>query len=111
MLHDAGAVIAFSSDWPIVAVDPLLGIQAALTRRPYLQGQPDQRLPLMEVLKAFTRNGAYVGFMEDRTGILRKDMLADLVLLSGDIEMTPAEDIATLGIRMTICDGRITHEA
>lgn len=111
MLHDAGAVIAFSSDWPIVAVDPLLGIQAALTRRPYLEGQPDQRLPLMEVLKAFTRNGAYVGFMEDRTGLLRKDMLADLVLLSGDIEMTPAEDIATLGIRMTICDGRITHEA
>jgi predicted amidohydrolase YtcJ len=52
----------------------------------------------MEVLKAWTRNGAYVGFMEDRTGILRKGMLANLVLLSGDIETTPANEIASLGV-------------
>jgi predicted amidohydrolase YtcJ len=38
-------------------------------------------------------------------------MLADLVLLSGDIEATPTEEIAGLGIRMTVCNGRITHEA
>jgi predicted amidohydrolase YtcJ len=111
MLHDAGAVVAFSSDWPIVAVDPLLGIQTALMRRPYLQGQPDQRLPLMEVLKAFTRNGAYVGFMEDRTGVLRQNMLADLVLLSSDIETTSIEEIAALTIKMTICDGKVTYES
>ncbi len=110
MLHEAGAVVAFSSDWPIVAVDPLLGIQTALTRRPYLQGQPDQRLPLIEVLKAFTRNGAYVGFMEDQTGALRQGMLADLVLLSGDIETTPAEEISELGVKLTICDGKVTYE-
>lgn len=111
LLHEAGAKIAFSSDWPIVAIDPLLGIQTALTRQPHLPGLPDHRLPLEEVLKAFTCNGVYAGHMEDRTGCLRIGMLADLVLLSDDIEATPVEQIAKLGIRMTVCDGQITHEA
>ncbi|MCD2174835.1 amidohydrolase [Rhizobium sp. C4] len=111
MLHEAGAKIAFSSDWPIVAIDPLIGIQTALTREPHLPGLPDQRLPLHEVLAAFTCNGAYAGHMEEKTGTLRTGMLADLVLLSADIEATPVDQIAEIGIRMTVCDGRITHEA
>jgi predicted amidohydrolase YtcJ len=110
-LSEAGAKLAFSSDWPIVPVDPLLGIQTALTRQPHLAGLPDQRLPLIEVLRAFTCNGAYAGFAETRTGRLCPGMLADLVLLSGDIEVTPPDQIAALDVVMTICDGRITHEA
>ncbi len=111
MLADAGAIVAFSSDWPIVPIDPLLGIQTALTREPHLPGLPDQRLSLHEVLAAFTRNGAYVGHMEDKTGRLMPGLLADLVLLDGDIEATRPEAIADMGIKMTVCDGRITHEA
>lgn len=110
-LHQAGAMVAFSSDWPIVPVDPLLGIQTALTRQPHLPSLPDHRLPLMEVLKAFTCNGAYAGFMEGHTGKIRAGMLADLVLLDGDIEATPPDKIAEMGITLTLCDGRITHEA
>lgn len=110
-LHQAGALLAFSSDWPIVPVDPLLGIQTALTRQPHLPGLPDQRLGLLDVLKAFTCNGVYAGFMESQTGRLCPGMLADLVLLSGDIEATSPNQIADLSIALTICDGRITHEA
>ncbi|PKP75929.1 MAG: hydrolase [Alphaproteobacteria bacterium HGW-Alphaproteobacteria-6] len=109
-LHQAGAVVAFSSDWPIVPVDPLLGIQTALTRQPHLPGLRDQRLPLPLVLKAFTCNGAHAGFMEQHTGTIREGMLADLVLLGGDIEATPPDQIAALGVVLTVCDGRITHE-
>ena len=110
-LAEANATIAFSSDWPIVPVDPLLGIQTAMTRKPHLEGLPDQRLPLLQVLEAFTCNGAYAGHRENDTGMLKPGMLADLVMLSGDIEATAPEEIASLGITMTICDGRITHEA
>ncbi len=110
-LQEAGAKVAFSSDWPIVPIDPLLGIQTALTREPHLPGLPDQRLPFADVLKAFTSIGAYTGHMEDRTGTLRPGMLADLVMLTADIEATPVNEIAEIGIRMTVCDGRITHEA
>lgn len=111
VLHETGAVVAFSSDWPIVPVDPLLGIQTAMTRQPHLAGLPDHRLGLMDVLKAFTCNGAYAGFMEQHTGTIRPGMLADLVLLSADLEATAHDQIASLGIAMTICDGQITHEA
>jgi predicted amidohydrolase YtcJ len=110
-LQQAGALVAFSSDWPIVPVDPLLGIQTALLREPHLPGLPDQRLPLMDVLKAFTCNGAYAGFMEAQTGKIRAGMLADLVLLGGDIEATAPDQIADMGIALTLCDGRITHAA
>jgi predicted amidohydrolase YtcJ len=109
-LAESGAVVAFSSDWPIVPVDPLLGIQTALTRQPHLPGLPDQRLPLHQVLAAFTCNGAYAGFLEQDTGRLVPGMLADLVLLSGDIEATPVDDIAALAVCMAVCDGVITHE-
>lgn len=111
VLHETGAVVAFSSDWPIVPVDPLLGIQTAMTRQPHLAGLPDHRLGLMDVLKAFTCNGAYAGFMEQHTGTIGPGMLADLVLLSADLEATAHDQIASLGIAMTICDGQITHEA
>ena len=110
-LKEAGALVAFSSDWPVVPVDPLLGIQTALMREPHLPGLPDHRLPLMDVLKAFTCNGAYAGFMEAHTGRIAPGLLADLVLLSGDIENTPPDQIAGLGIELTICDGRVTHAA
>jgi predicted amidohydrolase YtcJ len=43
--------------------------------------------------------------------MLKPGMLADLVMLSGDIEATAPEEIASLGVTITICDGRITHEA
>ena len=80
-------------------------------REPHLPGLPDHRLPLMDVLKAFTCNGAYAGFMEAHTGRIAPGLLADLVLLSGDIENTPPDQIAGLGIELTICDGRVTHAA
>ncbi|SMC80117.1 amidohydrolase [Rhizobium sp. RU36D] len=110
-LAESGAVVAFSSDWPIVPIDPLLGIQTALTRKPHLPGLPDQRLPLHLVLEAFTCNGAFAGHMEEKTGRLAAGMLADIVVLAGDIEATPVQEIGSLGIVMTVCNGRITHEA
>lgn len=108
---DAGAEFAFSSDWPIVPVSPLLGIQAAMTRQPWAEGLPDQRLSLHQVLEAFTWRSARAGFMDHYTGRLRAGMRADLVLLSGDIEQTPAAQIGAMHAALTVCDGAITHEA
>ncbi|OCC06173.1 hydrolase [Labrys sp. WJW] len=109
-LKDAGARIVFATDWPVSPLSPLSCIQDAMTRQPWKEGMPDQRLSLMETLAAYTSEGAFVEFMEDRKGRLKPGYLADIVVLSGDIEATPATELAALRPLVTICDGRITHQ-
>ena len=110
-LVDAGARIVFATDWPVSPLPPLSCIHDAMTRKPWRDDMPDHRLTLDETLKAYTRTSAWVEFMEDRKGILKPGYLADVVVLSGDIEACAAEEIAALAPKFTICDGRITYEA
>jgi len=109
-LVDAGARIVFATDWPVSPLPPLSCIHDAMTRKPWRDDMPDHRLTLDETLMAYTRTSAWVEFMEDRKGILKPGYLADVVVLSGDIEACAAEDIAALAPKLTICDGRITYE-
>ncbi len=66
----------------------------------------------MESLEAYTAIGAWVEFMEDRKGKLKPGFLADIVILSHDIErVAPDQIMDTVRPAVTICDGRITHKA
>jgi predicted amidohydrolase YtcJ len=94
----------------VADVNPLRSIQAAVTRQPY-EGAQDERVTLREALAAYTIGGAYAEHTEDRKGMLRPGYLADLVILSGDIEAVPADQIAGLHVEKTICGGRIVWDA
>lgn len=109
-LAEAGARIAFATDWPVADVNPLRCIQAALTRAPY-DGARDECLSLHEVLAAYTIGGAYAEHTEDRKGMLRPGYLADLVILSGDIEATPLTEIGAMSVRHTVVDGQVVWDA
>jgi predicted amidohydrolase YtcJ len=109
-LADHGAPLAFASDWPVTDVSVMRGMQAALTRQPY-DGGADERLSLMDTLHAYTAGGAWAAHMEGLTGRIAPGMAADLVLIDGDIESTPPSDLGHTGIALTICGGRITHDA
>ncbi|WP_342641127.1 amidohydrolase [Rhodoligotrophos ferricapiens] len=109
-LRNAGARMIFSSDWPVSPVDPMKSIKAALTRELLDPAYPDQRQTLMDTLASYTREGAYAEFMDDRKGQLKPGMLADMVVLTADIETTPPEEIDRIEVATTICDGRITFE-
>ena len=109
-LAAAGAPLAFASDWPVTDISVLRGIQAALTRPTY-EGAADQRVPLMEILRAYTAGGAWAAHMDHVTGTLRPGMAADIVVLSGDIEAAPAKDVAGMGVALTIAGGQVTHRA
>ena len=109
-LKDAGARIVFASDWPVADVNPLRSIQAAVTRQAY-EGAQDETVSLHDALAAYTIGGAYAEHSEDRKGMLRPGYLADLVILSGDIEAVPLNQIATLSVAKTICGGRIVWDA
>ncbi|WP_172327458.1 amidohydrolase [Mangrovicoccus sp. HB161399] len=109
-LAEHGAAVAFSSDWPVSDVSVLRGIAAALTRAPY-PGARDERLGLMETLRAYTAGGAWAAHREHVTGTIRPGLAADLAVLGGDIEATEPAGIPALGIDLTICGGRIIHDS
>lgn len=109
-LVDAGAALAYASDWPVTDVSVMRGIQAALTRVPF-EGAADERLGLMETFRAYTAGGAWAAHLEGLTGTLRKGLAADLVLIDGDIEAIPVGQIGGTGIALTVAGGRVTYAA
>jgi len=110
MIREAGAVVAFSSDWPIAPVDPFLGMQAAMTARPLRRDCTPQAQSLMDTLHSFTAAGAYMEFRDDRKGLLKEGYLADVIVLDSDIERTPPHAVAAIKPLVTICDGRVVFE-
>jgi predicted amidohydrolase YtcJ len=110
-LIDAGAKIVFATDWPVSPLDPMSCIHDAMTRKVWKDGMEDQRLSLAETLAAYTKTSAWVEFMEDRKGVLKAGYLADIVVLSDNVEATAHEDLAKVRPVTTMCDGRITYQA
>ncbi|WP_455273925.1 amidohydrolase [Rhizobium herbae] len=110
-LKDARAHICFASDWPVSPIDPIIGIEAAVTRRRWAESDPDQSFTLMEALSAYCVEGAYAEFKEDRKGSIREGYLADMVVLNADIEAAAADGLLTIRPVTTICGGRISFRA
>ena len=109
-LRESGATIAFSSDWPVSPLDPFLGMQSAMTAIPLSPDSKPQAQSLLDAIDGFTAAGAYAEFAEDKKGKLIPGTLADVIVLDGDIEALPAQQISTLKPVLTICDGRVTFE-
>jgi predicted amidohydrolase YtcJ len=115
-LLDAGAKLAFGSDWPVAPLSPLLGIDAAVNRRT-LDGKhpkgwfPEQSIRVEEAIEAYTLTAAYAGFHEKNTGTLEPGKLADLVVLARDI-LDPAQrnHIGETEVLMTMVGGKIVFE-
>ncbi|CAN7591842.1 amidohydrolase [Rhizobium sp. LjRoot98] len=107
-LKDAGAHICFASDWPVSPIDPIIGIEAAVTRERWAESDPDQSFSLMEALNAYCVEGAYAEFKEDRKGRIKEGYLADIVVLNGDIEDVAPSELQMIKPTTTICGGRIS---
>jgi predicted amidohydrolase YtcJ len=107
--------LAFGSDWPVVALNPMLGIHTAVTRtsvdgQPEGGWHPDQRLTLRAAVNAYTADAAWASFDEQRKGTLAAGMLADLVILSRDIFSAPVAALASTTIEVTIFDGNVVYQ-
>ncbi|MFT5196451.1 MAG: putative amidohydrolase YtcJ [Candidatus Promineifilaceae bacterium] len=109
-LRDAGAHIAFGSDWPVVTLDPILGLHAAVNRQPMKPGTNSHNQTLAEAIAGYTKDAAWTEFMEEEKGQIKVGMLADIVILSQNLFEIPAEEIINTKPTMTIMDGRIVFE-
>jgi predicted amidohydrolase YtcJ len=114
-LLDRGAHLGFGSDWTVAPMDPLLGIYSAVTRRT-LDGKnpqgwvPEQKITVVDALRAYTAGNAYAVFAENSRGKLAPGYLVDLVLLDRDITAMPAEAIDKVRVLATVVGGRVVFE-
>lgn len=109
-IKETGAHVVFASDWPVADLNVMRGVHASMVRAPYLPHLPDQRFSLHEALRGYTVEGAYAEHAENLKGKLKVGMLADIVVLSADVEAVPTSDIPSIRPIVTICGGKITFE-
>ena len=109
-LKSAGAHVVFASDWPVASIDPIRGMQAAMLRKPWAEGDPDQSFSLMESLAAYTVEGAHAEFTEHRKGRLKEGFMADLVVPSHDIEAVEPRQLHEVRPAVTICGCKVTYQ-
>jgi predicted amidohydrolase YtcJ len=115
-LLDAGANIAFGTDWYVAPLNPMLGVYAAVTRRTLDDKNPngwipEQKISVEEAVRAYTYGSAYAEFQEHAKGTIAPGKLADLVILSDDIFTINPANIRSTKVTTTIVDGKIVFES
>lgn len=83
-LLDTGAVVAFGSDWPVVSINPFLGVEAAVTGKT-LAGNlwmTQENISVAEALRCYTSRAAYAMFMENEIGKIAPGYRADFIVLN-----------------------------
>ena len=112
---EAGVPLAFGSDAPVAIVSPFYGIHAALTRQdekgsPPGGWLPEQRLNLEEALRAHTAGSARAGFDEDRLGVLKPGLRADVTVVDRDLFMGEPQGVLGAEVVMTVVEGEVVYE-
>jgi hypothetical protein len=116
-LLESGVVLVWGSDWPVTGVSPLDGLETAITHR-YPGGRdldgkedrswnPRQRVSLEQAIVAYTSAGAYLMHDESTRGSLAAGMLADLVVLRGNLFEAAPLDIHAIPVDMTVVGGKL----
>ncbi|WP_371060522.1 amidohydrolase [Rhodosalinus sp. 5P4] len=110
-IRETGARVCFSTDWPVIQVDVMDSVKAAAAPLELPAPWTDQRQDLMDTLRSYTCDNAWVEFAEDRKGRLRDGFLADIAVMDHDLEAMDPEALDTARAALTVAGGRITWEA
>lgn len=113
-LQQAGAPLAFSSDFPIDGLNPMIQLHRAVTRLDNTGEQPwhlEQRISLADALRAYTYGGAYGTSREHELGTLEVGKLADIAVLDRNLFAIPEAEIPQAQAVLTIVDGKVVYSA
>jgi predicted amidohydrolase YtcJ len=109
--QEHGVRLAFGTDWPVVRLDPLLTLYAAVTRAT-LDGKqpngwfPEQKISIEDAIAAYTIGSAYAEFQERDKGSIEPGKLADMVLLDRDVISIPPAAIRDAHVITTWLGGK-----
>jgi hypothetical protein len=104
-LVKGGVRVIAGSDCPMEPLNPMLGIQEAVTREPF----PEEQVSVMDALRLYTVNAAYSTFEESIKGSIEVGKLADIAVLSDDPRFVQPEKISCISVEMTLVGGRVMH--
>ncbi|MGC1390572.1 MAG: amidohydrolase [Bacteroidales bacterium] len=115
-LADAGAILAFGTDYQVEPLNPMEGLYAAVTRKDRLgeegEGwQPEQKIRMEEAIKYYTLGSAYAQFMENRKGMIKPGFLADIVIVDKDLLTIPENEIMKTKVDYTIVGGKVVFSS
>jgi predicted amidohydrolase YtcJ len=103
----AGNSDGFGQNWV------LTGIYGCVARKSRT-GQylcKEEAVPIMDGIRAYTWNAAYLEGTEDTKGSIEAGKMADFVVLDKDITTEPHESILVAKILMTIIGGEVVYSA
>ncbi|MBS7619806.1 amidohydrolase, partial [Candidatus Bathyarchaeota archaeon] len=95
----------FGSNWAIT------GIYGCVTRKT-LKGHilsKEEAIPVIDAIKVYTLNGAYLEGMEKEKGTIEPGKLADMIVLDKDVLTIDPDEIIDLKVLMTIIGGEIVY--
>lgn len=111
---EAGGILAFGTDFPVVPYDPFATIYYAVTRNGYDHRptgcNPEQKLTVAETLKAYTYGSAYSCGREHELGTLEPGKLADIIAVDKNLFAVDPEEIPDAKVMMTVVDGKIVYK-
>ena len=114
-MRQAGARLAFGTDYPVEHINPLRGLYAAVTRE-FEDGGPEggwlpgEKVSLEEAIHAYTLGSAFAEFEERRKGTLSPGKFADLIVLSQDITNVSPSELLRTDVLLTMVGGKIVYQ-
>jgi hypothetical protein len=111
-MKDMGIITGGNSDCPVTFYGPFFQIYAAVTRRSS-SGQvigPEEAIGVMDAIRVYTWNGAYLAKEEHLKGSIEPGKLADMIVIDRDILSIPEEEIKDVRVLTTIVDGVIVYQ-
>jgi predicted amidohydrolase YtcJ len=114
-LIDLGCISPFSSDSPIESFNVFENIHCAVLRQdlngfPEAGFYPEECVSISDAIDAYTIAGAYASHEEHYKGRIKKDFLADLVVLSQDIFTIDTREIKYTEVEMTFIQGELVYQ-
>ena len=111
-MQEMGIIAGGNNDYAVTDYGPMVQIYEAVVRKT-MTGQlvsPEESIGVMDAIRVYTWNGAYIGKEEDIKGSIEPGKLADMVVLDRDILTVPHEEIKDIQVLTTIVDGKIVYQ-
>lgn len=115
-LLEAGTTLAFGTDAPVVDVNSMNVLYAAVTRQDPLTHEPaggwipEERLSMPQALRAYTLGSARACSRQHELGSLEVGKLADLTVLDRNILTDDPDDLQKTQVLATFTGGRCVFE-